>query len=272
MSISEIIANAQGKGPEAVEAGLASLRQMADQYAAKTNAALDAYFQREEDQENAIRSRLNALEGDLRAVSAEIDAVSPALMAATIAGDNKALAELQAQLSDLENQRTTISTQIKMLNEAPFPHEKALYDAIITARVAEKMVLERIGSARRELCAYAQAMENAWSAVYQNLSQNINTRTKRQAEKVEREFTSAESTHDYLYRREKEKADAASRAEARARWDARMAEADRKEEERKQRELANLPKQRTVQTPSGKIRERLNSETGLYEPITGLIP
>lgn len=267
MSIVEIVANAKGKDPEAVEAGLASLRQMADQYAAKTNAALDAYFQREEDQENAIRSRLGALEGDLRTVSRRIDAIGPALMAATVAGDNNALGELQAQLSDLENQRATISTQIKMLNEAPFPHEKALYDAIITARVAERRVLEKIGSARRELCAYAQAMENAWNAVYQNLSRSINTSTKRQAEKVAIEFTSAESTHDYLCRREKEKADAAARAEARGRWDARKAELDREEAERQQRELANRPEYRNVQTPGRVIRQKLNHETGEYEDI-----
>lgn len=267
MNINEIIAGAKGNGPEAVEAGLSALRQMADQYAAKTNAALDAYFQRAEDQENAIRSRLNALEGDLRAVSAKIDAVSPALMAATIAGDNKALAELQEQLSDLENQRATISKQIKMLNEAPFPHEKALYDAIIAARVAERRVLEKIGSARRELCAYAQAMENAWSEVYQNLSRSIDTSTKRRVEKVEKEISSAETTHDYLCRREKEKADAAARAEARARWDARKAELDREEAERQQRELANRPEYRNVQTPGRVIRQKLNHETGEYEDV-----
>lgn len=267
MSIMEIVADAKGKGPEAVEAGLAALRQMADQYAAKTNAALEAYFQGEANQEAAIRNRLMALEKELRAVTQKIDAISPALMQATVAGDNITLSKLQAQLSDLENQRTTISTQVKLVNAAPFPYDKQAYEAVGAAYMAEVTVLSKINYGLDSLHSYAKEMEKKWAAVAGELSRNIRTSNERRIKKVDQEVAGAETVHEHLCRREKETKEEMARAEAVARRTAWLAEKEREEAERKQRELANRPEYRNVQTPGRVIRQKLNHETGEYEDI-----
>lgn len=267
MNMKDVVPQALANGAEDVKSALADLRQKAGEYQAASNNACDIYFAGVTEHENAVRQRLADLRGQLKSITARIEAMGPTLAKSTIAGDNKVLAQIQSDMTDLEAQKAAVSTQIELLLSTPFPQDAELYDSAAAYRNVEDTVLKKINEARQALYTYAEEQAAIWQSVCQEAARSIDTDTKRRFDAVQNDFNSKETIQERLSRRDKEAAKQAAHVAALARQRARMKEMEQEEEERRQREVANRPEYKTVQAPGVTIRYRLNHETGEYEEV-----
>lgn len=267
MNMKDVVPQALANGAEGVKSALADLRQKAGEYQAASNNACNTYFAGVTERENAVRQKLADLRGQQKSITARIEAMGPMLAKSTIAGDNKVLAQIQSDMTDLEAQRAAASTQIELLLSTRFPQDAELYDSAAAYWNAEATVLKNINEARQVLCAYAQEQVAIWQSVYQEAACSIETDTKRRFDAVQNDFDSKETIQERLSRRDAEAAKQAAHEEALARQKARMEEMDREIEERRQREAAHRQEYKTVQESGFTIQYRLNHETGEYEEI-----
>lgn len=267
MNMKDVVPQALANGTEGVKSALADLRQMAGEYQAASNNACETYFAGVTERENAVRQRFADLRCQQKSITAKIEAMGPVLAQSTIAGDNKVLAQTQSDMTDLVAQKDAVSTQIELLLSTPFPQDAELYDSVSSCRNMEAVMLKKINDARQVLCSYAKEQAAIWQNVYEEAARSIDTDTKRRFDAVQNDFDSKETIQERLSRRNKEAAKQAAREAAWARQKAMLEEMDREIEARRKREVANRPEYRTTQTPSGKIRERLNRQTGEYEQI-----
>lgn len=267
MNMKDVVSQALANGAEGVKSALADLRQKAGEYQAASNNACDTYFAGVTEREDAVRQRLADLRGQLKSITARIEAMGPTLAKSTIAGDNKVLAQIQSDMTDLEAQKAAVSTQIELLLSTQFPQDAELYDSAAAYRNVEDTVLKKINEARQALCTYAQEQAAIWQNVYEEAARSIATDTMRRFEAVQNDFNSKETIQERLSRRDKEAAKQEAHEEALARQKARMEEMDREIEERRQREASSRPEHITEQRPGVTIRYRLNHETGEYEEV-----
>lgn len=267
MNMKDVVPQALANGAEGVKSALADLRQKAGEYQAASNNACDTYFAGVTERENAVRQKLADLRDQQKSITAKIEAMGPMLAKSTIAGDNKVLAQLQSDMTELEAQRAAVSTQIELLLSTQFPQDAELYDSAAAYRNVEDTVLKKINEARQALCTYAQEQAAICQNVYEEAARSIATDTKRRFEAVQNDFNSKETIQERLSRRDKEAAKQAAHEEALARQKARMEEMDREIEERRQREASSRPEHITEQRPGVTIRYRLNHETGEYEEV-----
>lgn len=267
MNMKDVVSQALDNGAEGVKSALADLRQKAGEYQTASNNACDIYFAGVTERENAVRQRLADLRGQQKGITARIEAMGPVLAQSTVAGDHNALARIQSDMTDLEAQRASVSTQIELLLSTQFPQDAELYDSVSSCRNMEAVMLKKINEARQALCTYAQEQAAIWQSVYEEAARSIVTDTKRRFDSVQNDFESKETIQERLSRRDKEAAKQTAHEAALARQKAMLEEMEREEEERRQREAANRPEYKTVQAPGVTIRYRLNHETGEYEEV-----
>lgn len=267
MNIKDIVPKALANGAEGVKSALADLRQKAGEYQAASNNACDTYFAGVTERESAVRQRLTDLRSQQKSIAARIEAMGPMLAKSTIAGDNKVLAQIQSDMTDLEAQRAAVSTQIELLLSTRFPQNAESYDSAAAYRNVEVAVLKKINEARQVLCTYAKEQAAIWQSVYEEAACSIDTDTNRRFAAVQNDFASKETIQERLSRRDKEAAKQAAHEAALARQKAMLEEMEREEEERCQRKASSRPEYITEQRPGVNIRYRLNHKTGEYEEI-----
>lgn len=267
MNMKDVVPQALANGAEGVKSALADLRQMAGEYQAASNNACDTYFAGVTERENAVRQRFADLRGQQKSITAKIEAMGPVLAQSTIAGDNKVLAQIQSEMTDLEAQRAAVSTQIELLLSTQFPQDNELYAAVSSRRNMEAVMLKKTNDARQALCIYAKEQVAIWQSVYEEAARSIVTDTKRRFDAVQNDFESKETIQERLSRRDKEAAKQAAHEVALVRQKEMLEEMEREEEERRQREASSRPECITEQRPGVTIRYRLNHETGEYEEI-----
>lgn len=130
-----------------------------------TLEAVNHYFSDKRKREMAISDRVEKLREDLEQVQEEISSFGPGLAAATISGDDTALSDIQAQITQLEARKAAVTTQIDLLSGAAVTGDKALFDQANTKAEALETFWAGTQADLSALSAFASDQVSAWGKV-----------------------------------------------------------------------------------------------------------
>ena len=130
-----------------------------------TLEAVNHYFSDKRKREMAISDRVEKLREDLEQVQQEISSLGPGLAAATISGDDTALSDIQAQITQLEARKAAVTTQIDLLSGAAVTGDKALFDQANTKAEALETFWAGTQADLSALSAFASDQVSAWGKV-----------------------------------------------------------------------------------------------------------
>lgn len=130
-----------------------------------TLVSVNHYFEDRRKRESAISARVEKLREDLEQVQEEISSFGPGLAAATISGDDTALSDIQAQITQLEARKAAITTQIDLLSGAAVTGDKALFDQANEKAEALERFWNNTMADLSTLSSFASEQVQSWSTV-----------------------------------------------------------------------------------------------------------
>ena len=130
-----------------------------------TLEAVNHYFSDKRKREMAISDRVEKLREDLEQVQEEISSFGPGLAAATISGDDTALSDIQAKITQLEARKAAVTTQIDLLSGAAVTGDKELFDQANTKAEALEAFWAGTQADLSALSAFASDQVSAWGKV-----------------------------------------------------------------------------------------------------------
>ena len=165
MNFDETLTRFQETNPDDLLEALSELEALSINAFTETSKARDAYFADAAQKKATVDARIEALIKQRNQHQAKIDAFNRSLVTATVAGDNKKMDCIRADLKECESTMLQVSTEIEMLQSAHIPGDMTLYNEVVAKNNTYQDLRTQYRTAKHDTWEFARGALKRWERI-----------------------------------------------------------------------------------------------------------